>query len=149
MEVLRSPAGFTRLNHEINSDIGEIESCKYSWRDTRIPTILEKSQDSGCLKLQWRNPRPLSFYRSMPEWHNTTKFMLMMILSRMWGLHDSQLWVLDLMIGLINTFVYNLFYSQSIMAPSLIYPLHKSMGHAPYSSSYSVGLFYLCTLNYS
>jgi hypothetical protein len=34
------------------------------------------------------------------------------------------------MIGFINTFVYNLSYSQSIIALSLIYPLQKSLGHA-------------------
>jgi hypothetical protein len=33
------------------------------------------------------------------------------------------------MIGFINTFVYNLSYSQSIITLSLIYPLHKSLGH--------------------
>jgi hypothetical protein len=34
------------------------------------------------------------------------------------------------MIGLINIFVYNLPYSQPITALPLIYPLHKSLGHA-------------------
>jgi hypothetical protein len=32
---------------------------------------------------------------------------------------------------------YNLSYSQSIIALSLIYPLHKSLGHAPFSFSFS------------
>jgi hypothetical protein len=39
-------------------------------------------------------------------------------------------------IGFINAFLYNLYYLQSIIALSLIHPLHKSLGHAPYSSLY-------------
>jgi hypothetical protein len=39
------------------------------------------------------------------------------------------------MIGFINTFSYNLSYSQSIIAPPLIYPLHKSLGHTKSSQS--------------
>jgi hypothetical protein len=39
------------------------------------------------------------------------------------------------MIGFINTFLYNLSLSQSIIALSLIYPLHKSLGHAKSSQS--------------
>jgi hypothetical protein len=38
-------------------------------------------------------------------------------------------------IGFIKTFVYNLCYSQSIIALALIYPLHKSPGHAKSSQS--------------
>jgi hypothetical protein len=34
------------------------------------------------------------------------------------------------MTGFINTFVYSLSYSQSVIALPLIYPLHKSLGHA-------------------
>jgi hypothetical protein len=34
------------------------------------------------------------------------------------------------MIGFIDNFFYNLFYSQSIIALPLIHPLHKSLGHA-------------------
>jgi hypothetical protein len=34
------------------------------------------------------------------------------------------------MIGFVDTFFYNLSYSQSIIALPLIYPLHKSLGHA-------------------
>jgi hypothetical protein len=39
------------------------------------------------------------------------------------------------MIGFINTFCYNVSKSQSIIAPSLIYPLHQSLGHAKSSQS--------------
>jgi hypothetical protein len=39
------------------------------------------------------------------------------------------------MIGFINTFVYTLSQSQSIIALSLIYPHHKSPGPAPFSLS--------------
>jgi hypothetical protein len=52
------------------------------------------------------------------------------------------------MTGFINTFVYKFSWSQSIIALALIYALHKSLGHAPFSSLYSSVLFCPCTLNY-
>jgi hypothetical protein len=36
------------------------------------------------------------------------------------------------MIGFVNNFVYNLSSSQSIIVLSLIYQLHKSLGHYPF-----------------
>jgi hypothetical protein len=47
----------------------------------------------------------------------------------------------------INTPCYNLSWSQSIIALSLIYPFLKSLGHAPFSVSFSV--FLRCTPLYS
>jgi hypothetical protein len=42
------------------------------------------------------------------------------------------------MIGFINTFFYNLSLSQSIIALPLIYPLHESLGQAPFSLLFSI-----------
>jgi hypothetical protein len=62
------------------------------------------------------------------------------ILLRWWYCHYFMApWLiikgLDCMIGFINAFVYNISLSQSIIALSLIYPLHKSLGHAKSSQS--------------
>jgi hypothetical protein len=51
------------------------------------------------------------------------------------------------MTGFINTFLYNLSQSQSITALPLVYPLHKSQGHAPFSFSFFSVL--RCTPSYS
>jgi hypothetical protein len=42
------------------------------------------------------------------------------------------------MIGFTHTFFYNLSKSQLIIALSLICPLHKSLGHAPFSFPFSI-----------
>jgi hypothetical protein len=57
----------------------------------------------------------------------------MNILSLNPGLRDELQRILDLMIGFIGTSSQ----LQTITLLSLIYPLHKSLGHAPFSSLYS------------